>query len=77
VSVLDELKSKPWFPWAVGAGVLLWRSNCGPAFVSGLSSLKGDPSEEAAWPIRFPMTRSRQRLGCREDGVRFGLSSGL
>jgi len=24
VSALDELKSKPWFPWAVGAGVILF-----------------------------------------------------
>jgi hypothetical protein len=30
VSVLDELKSKPWFPWAVGAGVIV--------FLSGFSS---------------------------------------
>ena len=22
MSVLEELKSKPWFPWAVGAGVI-------------------------------------------------------
>src|SRR5713226_338674 len=24
VSVLEELKSKPWFPWAIGAGVILF-----------------------------------------------------
>jgi hypothetical protein len=24
VSVLEELKSKPWFPWAVGAGVMVF-----------------------------------------------------
>ena len=24
MSVLEELKSKPWFPWALGAGVLLF-----------------------------------------------------
>ena len=24
MSVLDELKSKPWFPWAVGAGVIVF-----------------------------------------------------
>jgi len=73
VSVLDELKSKPWFPWAVGGGVILWRSNWGLAFVSGLSCLRGDPSEEAAWPIRFPRTRSWQRFGSREDGAVFRL----
>ena len=23
MSLLEELKSKPWFPWAVGAGVIV------------------------------------------------------
>ena len=24
MSVLEDLKSKPWFPWVLGAGVLLF-----------------------------------------------------
>jgi hypothetical protein len=28
VSVLQELKSKPWFPWALSGGVILFFSGC-------------------------------------------------
>jgi hypothetical protein len=56
VSVLDELKSKPWFPWAVGAGVM--------CFFSGFSS---DP-QRRPFDMSFKAIAANDGY-CRSKGI--------
>jgi hypothetical protein len=59
VSVLEELKSKPWFPWAVGAGVILFLfwlhfwSTPGPGPL-GTDPLRLPPDIRKVWIVDHP-----------------------
>src|SRR5262249_61624489 len=65
VSVLEELKSKPWFPWAVGAGVilflfwLLFWSAPGPGPLGTNRSAKSKDQKEGLYDLKIGSWQNR------------------
>jgi hypothetical protein len=65
VSVLEELKSKPWFPWAVGAGVilflfwLLFWSTPGPGPLGTNRGAKGKEQKEGLYDLKIGSWQNR------------------
>jgi hypothetical protein len=65
VSVLEELKSKPWFPWAVGAGVivfffwLLFWSTPEPGPTRTAKSPKGKDQREGLYDLKISSWQNR------------------
>jgi conjugal transfer pilus assembly protein TraB len=65
VSVLEELKSKPWFPWAVGAGVmvflfwLLFWSTPEPGPMRTRRGTKGKEQQEGLYDLKIGSWQNR------------------
>src|SRR5215813_10358111 len=65
VSILEELKSKPWFPWAVGAGVivflfwLLFWSTPGPGPLGTNRGAKGKDQKEGLYDLKIGSWQNR------------------
>src|ERR671919_990139 len=65
VSVLEELKSKAWFPWAVGAGVilflfwLLFWSTPGPGPMGTGRGAKGKDQKEGLYDLKIGSWQNR------------------
>src|SRR5919106_2890661 len=65
VSVLEELKSKAWFPWAVGAGVilflfwLLFWSTPGPSPLGTNRGAKGKDQKEGLYDLKIGSWQNR------------------
>jgi Bacterial conjugation TrbI-like protein len=65
VSVLEELKSKAWFPWAVGAGVilflfwLLFWSTPGPGPIGTNRGAKGKDQKEGLYDLKIGSWQNR------------------
>jgi Bacterial conjugation TrbI-like protein len=65
VSVLEELKSKPWFPWAVGAGVvlflfwLLFWSTPEPGPMRTTRGAKGKDQKEGLYDLKIGSWQNR------------------
>ena len=65
MSVLEELKSKPWFPWAIGAGVilfifwLLFWSTPGPGPIGTNRGPKGKDQKEGLYDLKIGSWQNR------------------
>jgi len=65
VTVLEELKSKPWFPWAVGAGVivflfwLLFWSTPDPLPTKSSKDPKGKDQKEGLYDLKIGSWQNR------------------
>jgi hypothetical protein len=65
MSFLEDLKSKPWFPWAVGAGVLvlifwlLFWSTLDPGPMSTSRGTKGKDRKEDLYDLKIGSWQNR------------------